>query len=144
MGIPTIKTIKTHLEWLDKTELGEDLAAIIVRQAMEWAEHGANEPPGAALEAYFDELPKSVFRFFDLDDYRNYGERIRAAFQIMDVALETHGVEYLEPADYEAQGVDYLNTGDTYMATVVYDAKSQQWRITSWGDIVEANEYRFR
>lgn len=41
----------------------------------------------------------------------------------------------------------YLNTGDTYAATLLYDVDRNRWYVTSWGDWVETAErtrrYRF-
>jgi hypothetical protein len=38
----------------------------------------------------------------------------------------------------------YVNMGDTYAPTVIYDVKNQSWHITSWGDFIESKPRRFR
>jgi len=146
MGIPTVKTIKARLDWLDKTELGETKAATIVRQAMEYAETGE---VGKTLEAYYEtiQLPGSYGSGYSLEDYFTFNARLMPALLVMDAALETFGVEYARSRNDDGfskfYGIEYLNTGATYAATVTYDRGDDQWRITSWGAIVEADEARF-
>lgn len=36
----------------------------------------------------------------------------------------------------------YLNTGDTYTPTILFYFPSASFRVTSWGDVVEADERR--
>ena len=40
-------------------------------------------------------------------------------------------------------GLLYVNMGDTYTTTLVYDTYEQEFYITSWGDIVEQEQDRF-
>ncbi len=35
---------------------------------------------------------------------------------------------------------EYLNTGDSYAATILLDHARGKWMLTSWGDFVEARE----
>lgn len=37
----------------------------------------------------------------------------------------------------------YVNMGDTYAPTIIYDTLKEQWYCCSWGDIVESDERRF-
>ena len=37
----------------------------------------------------------------------------------------------------------YVNMGDTYTQTVIYDTKKEEFFVCSWGDIVEGDEKRF-
>ena len=70
----------------------------------------------------------------------------------VDALIHTHGVEHV---DYECcredvmncqeppfRGFSYCNAGDTYNATLVYDEDRGTFRVTSWGDMVEAYERR--
>jgi hypothetical protein len=34
---------------------------------------------------------------------------------------------------------EYVNMGDTYNATILYNVKSQNFYVTTWGDFVERN-----
>lgn len=57
-----------------------------------------------------------------------------------------YGVEYIasrQDTMHRIQGLLYVNTGETYRSTIVHDARSETWRVCSWGDIVERDERRF-
>ncbi len=139
MGIPTVKTIKQRIQWLDGLKLG-DQAATICRQAMEYAETGE---VGKTLEDYFETLPRTTLPLW-FNDRASYGERVDLAFSIMDYALETFGAESVQGRDMHGRdSFEYLNTGDAYTATVIYDNKTGTWKITSYGDLVEAYPSRF-
>jgi hypothetical protein len=63
---------------------------------------------------------------------------------VLDAIAETHGVEYIHSVKdtfTQARGFDYLNTGDSYAPTIVRMAESGNYRVTSWGDIVERGGY---
>jgi len=72
------------------------------------------------------------------------GMSIQTAMDIIDKALETHGVEVIRQEDIwnkfwcDARYV-YCNTGETYCPTIVYDVDIEQFLLTSWGDLVERN-----
>jgi hypothetical protein len=142
MGIPSRKAI---IEWMSTSqlELG-DKAATICRQAMEWAE-GADPKP--TLESFYEDVVYPFHGqglFVNLDYYRN--NRVDVALKIMDVAMETHGVEYVKSNQddfHTAAGFEYLNTGDTYSPTIIYDLSDGQWRLGTWGGEVEHDERRF-
>ena len=38
---------------------------------------------------------------------------------------------------------EYVNTGDTYSATILYCYKTRAFRLTTWGDFYERNARRF-
>lgn len=53
---------------------------------------------------------------------------------------ETFGVEYIAHKDdscRETLGLEYLNAGDTYTTTIMFDHARGFWRVCSWGDVVE-------
>lgn len=55
-----------------------------------------------------------------------------------DVLLGTHGVESLGPGDLRYDPpFEYLNTGDSYALTIVYDTQDRRFFLSSWGDIAE-------
>lgn len=59
----------------------------------------------------------------------------------LNAEAETHGVEYIAHCDdswRETLGLKYLNTGDTYTPTLLFDHLRGSWRVCSWGDVVEA------
>ena len=55
--------------------------------------------------------------------------------------LEGHGVEAID-GSYGAP-LYYVNMGDTYDTTLMYDAEEDEYLIGSWGDIVENDPDRF-
>ena len=60
--------------------------------------------------------------------------------------LEGHGVEaiYMETVYVDSYWNncigEYINMGDTYLTTIVYDTINQSYHLTSWGDFYEAAE----
>jgi len=65
---------------------------------------------------------------------------------VLNSIARTCGVEYLAavPEDYrKANGVSYLNTGDTYAPTLCWDHDREKWIIFSWGDLVDSQPERF-
>jgi hypothetical protein len=61
---------------------------------------------------------------------------------VLDSIAETHGVEYIAHKDdslSQAMGIEYLNTGDSYALTIVRFCETGNYRVVSWGDIVERN-----
>lgn len=62
--------------------------------------------------------------------------------EALNEVLDLHGVEYVPAGrDAKSPAFEYLNTGDSYARTIVYFPDRQTWRVTSWGDIVEAGKY---
>jgi hypothetical protein len=59
-----------------------------------------------------------------------------------------HGVEIIRSNQddmHTFRGISYLNTGDSYGATVMRDHGRHKWLLTSWGDVIEnpRNNSRF-
>ena len=71
--------------------------------------------------------------------YRSPTWRTTVALHAMDEVLGTHGVEGLGPPSGSsfAPPYEYLNTGDSYTATLVYRRRTNTLTISSWGDIAE-------
>lgn len=58
----------------------------------------------------------------------------------LNVELECHGVEYVQMGNNKrSPEFEYCNTGDAYELTIVYI--NSNYRISSWGDIVENGNY---
>ncbi len=56
----------------------------------------------------------------------------------LDSLLETHGCEYLgEVHMHDGPPVEYLNTGDPYVATIVWYRDSGKFKVQGWGDALE-------
>jgi hypothetical protein len=67
---------------------------------------------------------------------------VEDALAFADKAMNGFGVEYIASSEDTMRtpdGLDYVNMGDTYDTTLVYDHGKGKYVITSWGDIVEAD-----
>lgn len=53
--------------------------------------------------------------------------------------LDTHGVEAIPPSGMDTKYL-YLNTGDTYNATVLYSYDEDKYFVSDWGTVVEEYE----
>ena len=66
---------------------------------------------------------------------------------IIDTLLEGYGVEIIngEYVDnyYREINLLYVNLGDTYIPTVLYDTFLNRFFICSWGDYIESKPKRF-
>jgi hypothetical protein len=56
--------------------------------------------------------------------------------------LEGYGTEAIFGASCTRPEAVYINLGDTYTTTLVYDYTRARWCLTSWGDWVERHERR--
>jgi len=68
------------------------------------------------------------------------------ALEAVNELMEQCGVEYIASKDdtmHEAQGIEYINNGDTYNLTMTYDHRDDLWRISSWGNYLELEPERF-
>jgi hypothetical protein len=64
---------------------------------------------------------------------------IDQVMEALDEIAGTFGVEYLVEQGREAARYLYLNTGDTYAATIIFDCRDKTIRISCVGDVVEHN-----
>lgn len=82
----------------------------------------------------------------DSSDIHDVDEALEAAEEAMGDG--TFGIEPIRDPDGGLDGywgdsvALYVNTGDTYNATVVYDVERDAFYCTSWGDWLEAYERR--
>jgi len=52
--------------------------------------------------------------------------------------IEGHGIEAIRsPNDFDKIIATYINTGDTYSGTIVYDHEQDEYVLTTWGDWYE-------
>jgi hypothetical protein len=73
-------------------------------------------------------------------------ERFQRILAIADKFMNCHGVEYIKSSTdtmHASEGLEYVNTGDTYRATLIYDCLSECFYAKCWGDIVEKDQ-RFK
>jgi len=126
MGVvmtPTFQFIKEKIEWLDKLEDG-DFAARIIFQAMKWASEGFLCP---GVEKYYKEsVYKPGYMMHSLEFYATYDRRVNIALDIINHVVDGHGVEYSK-----SQNCEYINVGDGYATTIIYDRENARWLVRS-------------
>ena len=70
------------------------------------------------------------------------------ALEEINRLIEGYGVEVVRGrpwVDHFYQDINllYVNMGDTYAPTVIYDTLKERFYITTWGDIIERQVKRF-
>jgi hypothetical protein len=99
---------------------------------------------------------KTIAKFFphliedDVKEVRNilenYCHRPIACLEELNPVLDGCGIEYIaDVADdqHDCHGLEYINMGDTYDSTFIYDHRTGRLFISCWGDEVEKNYRRF-
>lgn len=92
----------------------------------------------AILDAFVHALDIDTLRRFRT--LAKQGKR-QAAQQVADSLLDGYGICYIR-CPKRGLLAAYVNTGDTYSATLLCNVASGAWRITTWGDFVESFERR--
>jgi hypothetical protein len=76
----------------------------------------------------------------------NHRTTDRALDEINEL-LHGYGVESIRDNEYDRYygdiGLLYVNMGDTYAPTIIYDTRQERFLVASWGDIVEGDQKRF-
>ncbi len=81
-----------------------------------------------------------------LKGFHNLPSRAERIMMIANKLTNSSGVEYVPDRDdtyTSAYGLEYLNQGDTYDTTLIYDKGKGRFFISSWGDEVERHPRRF-
>jgi hypothetical protein len=115
--LPSVKTLDSAFPGH-----GKELRKVLEMNRSQLSEH----PAGAARLSACHNPPKT----YDL------------RLHVLDSIAETCGVEYIAHKDdtfHEVYGLEYLNTGDTYTRTIIYDHNKSRYLVSSWGGIVERN-----
>lgn len=98
------------------------------------------------LAAAFPELPRAdVKRLADMIKHAGSHRSVDEALNMADTLLNGHGIEAIRGGsnrggyymDIEAL---YVNMGDAYANTVLYDVARDKFYVTTYGDWVEARE----
>jgi len=73
----------------------------------------------------------------------SYSRRIEETLAECNVLLNAHGVECITArvGGWDPL-VEYVNMGDTYVCTIMFDHVSGTFKVTSWGDWLETYERR--
>lgn len=94
-------------------------------------------PSKKKLEAAFPGKGRLLRKL--LDDPKLDQEQLEHA---VNVALDGHGAEAIFGDCVYRPDLVYINLGDTYATTLLYDYTRTRWSIGSWGDWIEAQERR--
>lgn len=111
-------------------------------------------PSAKRLELHFPgkgkELRSLIEGTVKPDTYGTVREWIKACYHkpktiecqmlAINEVLEGHGVEAVFGDDPRWPDMEYVNMGDTYTTTIVYDWTKDRFEIASWGDWVERAE----
>jgi hypothetical protein len=131
MRAPSVKTLTANFR------ISPDEAKLI-RKIATTADDG--EELKTLIDARVPATSSYVRSLFS-NPYRSRIWRTTVALHAMNDIMGTHGVEGLGPGrsgDY-APPYEYLNTGDTYASTLVFDRDKDRLFISSWGNIAEAH-----
>lgn len=96
---------------------------------------------GRQLRALLDKQAKTTdyasVRAWEQKCYNapSYLDRLQCAFNEI---LEGHGTEAVFGEGEMSPDACYINLGDPYATTLLYDYTRGRWLITSWGDWVES------
>jgi hypothetical protein len=125
-------------EWLEEAQ---DLAAAKRRNPRRKNPLNGVRIAGPAVKTMVDRLRISKADAQRLKDMMDTGApRI---LQTADKMMNGNGVERISGAWAMGGGLMYVNMGDTYDTTLIYDYKTNRFVVSSWGDIVERQPRRF-
>jgi hypothetical protein len=97
--------------------------------------------PGPSVARMIKFLGITKAQATELKDLMNQG-RLLLTLDRADEMLFGHGEERLN-GSYGRAGVWYVNLGDTYADTLMFDFEKRRFLVGSWGDLVEAQPRRF-
>lgn len=73
--------------------------------------------------------------------------KIDSILSLANDYMNAHGTESIRGREvvkhYGDINLLYVNTGDTYYPTLIYDTYKQRFIVSSWGDLVETQPRRF-
>jgi len=106
---------------------------------------GGTSIPGPSLKTLDDRLNLGGEEGKSLKYFMQAGQR-KAALDYADELLGGNGIEYIaseQDTMRSRQGIEYVNMGDTYDTTLIYDHKTGRFYVGAWGDWVERYPKRF-
>ena len=73
--------------------------------------------------------------------------KVELALEAINEILGGCGVEQITDNQWHAYWCDggllYVNMGDAYTCTVIYNTRKDKWLVGAWGDVVERDRKRF-
>jgi len=73
----------------------------------------------------------------------NEPRRLDRILACINEVMQGSGVEAIWGEDQFWPAADYINTGDTYSATILFNRKTGSFSLTTWGDFYERNQSRY-
>lgn len=78
----------------------------------------------------------------------NDGRSVQSALETADRLIDAHGVEAIRgkyvDRYYGDIVAEYVNVGDSYAGTLLFNTVTKKFSLTSWGDFVEKNSKRYK
>ncbi len=86
--------------------------------------------------------------FVNIVQFHNPPKRYYVKLQAISAIIGGFGVEYIAHVEdqesfTECFGLSYVNMGDTYIPTVIYNHATGLYSIGDWGSIVEHNPNKY-
>jgi hypothetical protein len=105
--------------------------------------------PGKPTEAEWKKLLTWAKNTQRAGQYHTQG--IEAILELLDAKTESYGTEAIfghkQSSPFRGYWMDicgqYINRGDTYDTTILYDSVKERFCLTSWGDWVERYETKY-
>lgn len=111
---------------------------------------GPVSPSVKEIQKAFPKLgPTKAKELADALEEATEGDDVESIDKAMEKANDLLGGHGVEAAQEEGTHVDrywrdtvclYVNLGDTYDTTILYDTEEDEFSIGSWGDFIEARE----
>jgi hypothetical protein len=101
---------------------------------------------GPSIKRMQDMLQISKEKASALKGMMDDGKSVSTILREADRALNGHGVEYIDSREdtmRSRDGISYVNMGDTYDTTLLFDHKTGRFSVGAWGDVVERQPRRF-
>ena len=77
----------------------------------------------------------------------NKPDTIQEKLTVLNELIDGHGIEPIQVSEELYQDSyygncigEYINLGDTYITTIVFNTIEREWLVTSWGDYFESKE----
>jgi hypothetical protein len=126
-NLPSVKTLTENLR-IEKSQA--ELIRFLIKYGYDYVSMHHEE---LGLP---DPLPKTTKW---IKDCYNEPSRLEKILESINEILDGHGVECVRKDGKVA--LEYINIGDTYIPTIVFDHDAWRFRCCSWGDIVERGRY---
>ena len=70
------------------------------------------------------------------------GKQVSGAMEVINYLIQGHGVEVIRGSEWHSHywqdiAIEYVNKGDTYKPTILYDVEKERFECIPWGNWVE-------